>query len=60
MTLQIVPVLYPRKEELKEPIVADFMKMDEFRYYVEDGEVMYYFHCAGRMFFSNTNMQDVS
>jgi len=39
--LQIVPVLYPREMEMEEPIVKDFMETDEFRYYVEDGEVMY-------------------
>ena len=39
MKLQIVPVLYPQEEELKEPILRDFMETDEFRYYVEDSKV---------------------
>ena len=38
--LQIVPVLYPREMEIEEPIVKDFMATDEFRYYLEDGEVI--------------------
>jgi len=39
--LQIVPVLYPREMEMEESIVKDFMETDEFRHYLEDGEVMY-------------------
>ena len=41
LTLQIVLVLYPREEELRETVVQEFMDTDEFRYYVEDAEVMY-------------------
>jgi len=36
-----VLVLYPREEELRETVVQEFMDTDEFRYYVEDAEVMY-------------------
>jgi len=41
VVLQIVPVLHPREEEIEESIVKEFMQTDEFRYYVEDGEVMW-------------------
>jgi len=38
--LQIVPVLYSQEMGMEEPIVKDFMPTDEFRYYLEDGEVI--------------------
>jgi len=41
VVLQKVSVLCPRKMEMEEPIVKDFMETDEFRYYVDDWEVMY-------------------
>jgi len=44
--LQIVPVLYPLQEELGEPNVKEFVDTDEFRHYLEDGEVMYVL-CGG-------------
>jgi len=34
-----VPVLHPCEEELQDLIVREFMGTDEYRYYVEDGEV---------------------
>jgi len=37
--LQIVSVLYPRNEKMGESIVREFIDIDYFRYYVEDGEV---------------------
>ena len=43
MMLQIVPVLYPLQEELGEANVKEFVDTDEFRYYLEDREVMYVF-----------------
>ena len=43
MMLQIVPVLYPLQEELGEANVKEFVDTDEFRYYLQDGEVMYVF-----------------
>jgi len=41
LTLQIVHVLQPEEEELKEAIVQEFIDTNEYRYYVEDAEVMY-------------------
>ncbi|KAJ8432347.1 hypothetical protein Cgig2_021117 [Carnegiea gigantea] len=35
---EIVPVLHPWEVEREEPIVRDFMEMDEFKYYMEDAE----------------------
>ena len=32
-------MLHPREEELQDPMVSEFMGIDEYRYYVEDGEV---------------------
>ena len=40
-----MPVLYPRKEDMGEPIVKDFMDTNKFRYYVKDGEVIYCVQC---------------
>jgi len=39
--LQIVPVLYPLEEERRERFVQEYVDTDEFRYYVEDIEVIY-------------------
>ncbi|KAJ8428199.1 LOW QUALITY PROTEIN: hypothetical protein Cgig2_031476 [Carnegiea gigantea] len=36
---EIVPVLYPRNEEMGESIMRGFIDIDYFCYYVEDGEV---------------------
>ncbi|KAJ8419555.1 LOW QUALITY PROTEIN: hypothetical protein Cgig2_013342 [Carnegiea gigantea] len=35
----IKSILHPHEEELEEPIAWDFIEMDEFRYYVEEGEL---------------------
>jgi len=40
LTLQIVPVLYPLEEERRERFIQEYVDTDEFRYYVEDAEVM--------------------
>jgi len=37
--VQIIPVLYPREEELLHSTVAQFISTEEFGHYVEDGEV---------------------
>lgn len=36
---QVIPVLYPRDEELLHRTVTQFMCTDEFSQYVNDGEV---------------------
>ena len=41
LTLQILHALQPEEEELREEFVQDFIDTDEYRYYVEDAEVMY-------------------
>ena len=48
LTLQIVHALQSEEVELKEAIVQDFIDTDEYRYYVEDAEVMYIvaFQCS--------------
>ena len=33
------PILHPREVELEQPVVRDYMRIDEYRYYVEDAEV---------------------
>jgi len=33
---EYILVLHPRKEELEEPIIRDFMETNELHYYVED------------------------
>jgi len=38
--LQIVPVLVPRVTEIEEPMVSAFMRMNEWRYYCMDAEVL--------------------
>ena len=37
--LQIIPILHQHDEEMEEPIVREFIDIDDFRYYVKDGEV---------------------
>jgi len=37
--LQVVPVLYPRADELVHRSVTQFMCTEEFRHYLDDGEV---------------------
>ena len=37
--MYVVPVLHRRDEELQEPIMREFMGIEEYRYYVEDREV---------------------
>ena len=45
MTLQILHALQPEEEELREEFVQNFIDTDEYRYYVEDAEVMYMVAC---------------
>ena len=40
--VQIIPVLYPREEELLHSIAAQFISTEEFGHYVDDGEVCEY------------------
>jgi len=37
--VQVIPVLYPRDEELVHATVAQFVATEEFGHYVDDGEV---------------------
>jgi len=37
--VQVVPVLYPRDDELVHRSVTQFMCTEEFRHYIDDGEV---------------------
>ncbi|KAJ8432891.1 LOW QUALITY PROTEIN: hypothetical protein Cgig2_014478 [Carnegiea gigantea] len=39
LLIQVIPVLYPRDDEIVHPTVQDFMGTDEFGYYVDDGEL---------------------
>jgi len=43
--MHVIPVLYPGDEELVHAIVSQFMSIDEFRHYVDDGEVCQYGIC---------------
>ncbi|KAJ8447213.1 LOW QUALITY PROTEIN: hypothetical protein Cgig2_030444 [Carnegiea gigantea] len=38
---EIIPVMHLRAEEVEKPIVRDFIDVNDFRYYVEDGESRY-------------------
>ncbi|KAJ8437549.1 hypothetical protein Cgig2_017902 [Carnegiea gigantea] len=38
MYVQVIPVLYPRDDEIVHPTVRDFTGTDKFGYYVDDGE----------------------
>jgi len=40
--VQIIPVLYPRDEELVHTTVSEFISTEEFGHYVDDGEVCEY------------------
>ena len=45
LTLQILHALQLEEEELRAGFVEDFVDTDEYRYYVEDAEVMYMVPC---------------
>ena len=44
--VQVIPVLYPRDEELLHATVGQFVSTEEFGHYVDDGEVCEYGICG--------------
>jgi len=44
--VQVMPVLFPRDEDLMHATVSQFMSTDEFGHYIDDGEICQYGICV--------------